>query len=140
MPKNPPRVLARIFHGENQSNPRSQAIKPPASEPMKTPIQITVFLCIVKLYHDNHKHYTELKSHSLGLIGLRESVSDDVQGKVYNHSFIIYGNNEVGNFLIADRWEQPGFHEIEPERMLATISAAQIECDNLLFQISPLNA
>ncbi len=66
-----------------------------------------------------------------------ESVDDDVNGRAMNHSIVVYGNDEDGNFLIADPWKKPGLHTIEPERMLAAISTAQIECDNLLFQIQP---
>lgn len=65
-----------------------------------------------------------------------ESVPDDINGKAWNHSVVIYGNDEEGHFLIADPWQKPGRHVIEPERMLAAISTAQLECDNLLFQLS----
>jgi hypothetical protein len=64
-----------------------------------------------------------------------ESVDDDINGRAMNHSVVVYGNDEAGNFLIADPWEKPGLHSIEPDRMIAAISTAQIECDNLLFQI-----
>lgn len=63
------------------------------------------------------------------------SVPDDVHGRAWNHSVVIYGVDEHGNFLIADPWRKPGLHTIEPERMLAAISTGQIECDNLLFQL-----
>lgn len=62
-----------------------------------------------------------------------ESVYDDVEGRALNHSIVIYGVDEEGNFLIADPYEKPGMHTIDPERMLTAISTAQIECDNLLF-------
>lgn len=61
---------------------------------------------------------------------------DDVNGRAPNHSIVIYGNDEQGNFLIADPDRKPGLHVIEPELMLAAISTAQLECDNLLFQIT----
>lgn len=64
-----------------------------------------------------------------------DSDMDDVDGRTWNHSVVIYGNDEDGNFLVADPYEKPGLHVIEPERMIAAISTAQIECDNLLFQI-----
>ena len=66
-----------------------------------------------------------------------KSVDDDINGRAMNHSIVVYGNDDNGNFLIADPWKNPGLHTIEPERMLAAISTAQIECDNLLFQIQP---
>lgn len=68
-------------------------------------------------------------------IGLRKSEIDDVYGKTTNHSIVIYGVTENGDFEIADPWQEPGMHTIEPERMIAAIIAAQIECDNLLFQL-----
>ena len=64
------------------------------------------------------------------------SASDDVNGRTWNHSVVIYGNDENGNFLIADPFKKPGLHVVEPERMIAAISTAQIECDNLIFQLS----
>lgn len=64
-----------------------------------------------------------------------KSTDDDVNGRATNHSIVVYGNDEAGNFLIADSWKKPGLHTIEPDRMIAAISTAQIECDNLLFQL-----
>jgi hypothetical protein len=60
---------------------------------------------------------------------------DDIQGRTWNHSIVIYGSDENGAFLIADPIIEPGLHVVEPERMIAAITAAQIECDNLLFQL-----
>lgn len=68
-------------------------------------------------------------------VGLRQSEIDDVNGKNTNHSIVIYGVTESGDFEIADPWQEPGTHIIEAERMLAAITAAQIECDNLFFQL-----
>jgi hypothetical protein len=68
-------------------------------------------------------------------MGEVESIDDDINGKAVNHSIVVYGNDESGNFLIADPWRKPGLHTIEPERLVAAISTAQIECDNLLFQV-----
>jgi hypothetical protein len=66
-----------------------------------------------------------------------ESPYDDINGRALNHSIIVYGVNENGSFKIADpaRSERPSLQTIEPEVMLAAISTAQIECDNLLFQL-----
>lgn len=64
-----------------------------------------------------------------------KSTDDDVNGRTWNHSVVIYGNDENGNFLIADPFRKPGMHVIEPERMIAAISTGQIECDNLIFQL-----
>lgn len=68
-------------------------------------------------------------------IGLRKSETDDLNGKLTNHSIVIYGKDNDGNYLIADPYKEPGLHTIEPERMLAAMAAAQMECDNLLFQL-----
>lgn len=70
-------------------------------------------------------------------VGESEEAQDDVKGQVWNHSIVIYGVDDDGNFLIADPWENPGLNVIEPERMIAAISTAQLECDNLLFQLEP---
>lgn len=60
---------------------------------------------------------------------------DDVNGKAWNHSVVIHGVDDAGNFRVSDPQRKPGSHIIEPERMIAAISTAQLECDNLLFQI-----
>jgi hypothetical protein len=67
--------------------------------------------------------------------GLRKSEPDDLNGKMTNHSIVIYGTNDNGDYLIADPYKEPGLHAIEPERMLAAMAGAQMECDNLLFQL-----
>lgn len=69
-------------------------------------------------------------------IGEKETKPDDVNGKAWNHSVVIYGNDEQGNFLVADPWEKPGRHVIEPDVMVAAIGTAQLECDNLVFQLT----
>lgn len=66
-------------------------------------------------------------------IGLRESVIDYIEGRVSTHSVVIYGNDEDGNFLVADPWD--GMTIIEPEQLVLSIEAAQIECDNQIFII-----
>jgi hypothetical protein len=67
--------------------------------------------------------------------GKENTIPDDTKGKATNHSIVIYGHDSNGNFLTADPCYKPGRHSISPERMIAAISTAQIECDNLLFQI-----
>lgn len=66
----------------------------------------------------------------------KDDKPDDVNGRTWNHCIVIYGNDEQGNFLIADPIVEPGLHVVKPERMIAAITAAQIECDNLLFQLN----
>jgi hypothetical protein len=67
--------------------------------------------------------------------GLRVSVPDDIGGRLTNHFVVIYGRTEGGDFLVADPWEKPGRQTIGREQMLAGISAAERECDNMVFMI-----
>lgn len=67
--------------------------------------------------------------------GLRKAEVDDVNGKLTNHSIVIYGLDDDGNYLVADPYKEPGLKIIEPERMIAGMSASQVECDNLFFQL-----
>jgi len=60
---------------------------------------------------------------------------DDINGKVVNHSIVIYGKDDAGNYLIADPRYKPGRHTIEPKRLLAAMGAAEVECDNLFFRL-----
>lgn len=64
----------------------------------------------------------------------RLTVPDDTHGTVGTHSVVIYGNDEAGNFLVADPWD--GLEVVKPETMLCGIMAAQLECDNQIFQLS----
>ncbi|MES2631197.1 MAG: hypothetical protein V4611_04530 [Patescibacteria group bacterium] len=65
---------------------------------------------------------------------VRETTPDDMHGYISTHSVVLYGYNSAGNFLLADPWE--GLTVVEPETLLSAITAAQIECDNMCFQIS----
>lgn len=67
--------------------------------------------------------------------GLLTIVADDINGTVGTHSIVIYGVTENGDFLIADPWEAPGLHTIEPEHLLCAMAASQIECDNLIITL-----
>ena len=68
-------------------------------------------------------------------MALRVSEPDDLDGKLTNHSIVIYGKTDSGSYLIADPYKEPGIHKVEPERLLAAMATAQIECDNLLVQL-----
>lgn len=68
-------------------------------------------------------------------VGLRETKLDDANGHLANHSVVVRGKDDDGNYLIADPWQKPGFHTVEPQRLLAAMDASQMECDNLLFQL-----
>lgn len=66
--------------------------------------------------------------------GEHKDVLDDIKGKAGTHSVVIYGNDEDGNYLVADPWD--GLVTIDPESMVCAIEAAQIECDNQCFVIT----
>ncbi len=68
-------------------------------------------------------------------VGLRQSEPDDINGRLTNHSIVIYGKNKTGKYLVADPWKKPGLHEAAPEQLLAGMTASQMECDNLLIQL-----
>ncbi|MBL8159148.1 C39 family peptidase [Candidatus Saccharibacteria bacterium] len=55
-------------------------------------------------------------------------------GSETTHTVLVYGYDPQGNFLVADPYE--GRIVVDPERLVCAISAAQIECDNVLFQIT----
>lgn len=61
-------------------------------------------------------------------------IPDDINGTVGTHSVVIYGNDDQGNFSVADPWE--GLVTIDPETMVAAIAAANIFCDSQCFQIN----
>lgn len=65
-----------------------------------------------------------------------EADPDDIHGRVWNHNLVIYGNDADGNLMLADPDEKPGLLKVTVERMIAAISTAQIECDNVIFQLS----
>lgn len=69
--------------------------------------------------------------------GLRASKPDDLTGNLTNHSIVLYGKNDDDTYMVADPWREPGLHTVVPECLLAAMSAAQMECDNLLFQLKP---
>ncbi len=67
--------------------------------------------------------------------GLRQAQPDDLEGGLANHSIVLYGKSDEGNYLIADPWQRGQRLEIESERLLIAIASAQLECDNFIFQI-----
>ncbi|MBP6880397.1 C39 family peptidase [Candidatus Saccharibacteria bacterium] len=73
------------------------------------------------------------------MTGLRSDEPNDVDGILQNHSVILFGKSNNENYLLADPWRESenGFREIEPEHLLAAMAGAQMECNNLLFQIEP---
>lgn len=64
----------------------------------------------------------------------RTSIPDDINGSVGTHSVVIYGNDEDGNFLVADPWD--GLEIVNAETMICGITAASIECDSQCFQLN----
>lgn len=63
----------------------------------------------------------------------RIEIADDLNGSTGTHSVVIYGVNEVGDFLVADPWE--GERVVDAETLLCAIAAANIECDSQCFQL-----
>lgn len=68
--------------------------------------------------------------------GLRQFAVDDKNGRLTNHTVVIYGKNDNGQYLVADPGQQPGRFTFEAEHLLAAMTASQIECDNLVFQLN----
>lgn len=66
--------------------------------------------------------------------GLRKDVSDAKNGKIMNHFNILIGETE-SFYFISDPWKEPGQHKIKKELFIASVQAAQMECDNLVIQI-----
>jgi hypothetical protein len=69
-------------------------------------------------------------------IALRASELDDLHGRLTTHSVVIYGRNNEDNYLIADPWREPGREVVDRERLLCSMTAAQLECDNIIIQLS----
>ena len=66
--------------------------------------------------------------------GLRQDIEDDINGRVHTHSIVVYGRDDSGAYLAADPWA--GLRKLDSETLLCSISMAQIECDNMIFQLS----
>lgn len=62
--------------------------------------------------------------------------SDPINGRLMNHFNVLTGIKD-GKYVISDPWKKPGHHEVEKELFIASIQAAQMECDNLVIQIEP---
>jgi hypothetical protein len=67
-------------------------------------------------------------------VGLREFVEDDVNGRLHTHSIVIYGIDERGEYLVADPWR--GLRTLNADTLICSITMAQIECDNMVFQLT----
>lgn len=67
--------------------------------------------------------------------GLRKSELDYKNGELNTHSILVYGKNDEGKYLVADPWTEPGLLEVEPELLIVSVAAAQIECDSIIFQL-----
>ena len=66
-------------------------------------------------------------------VGLRQFQEDDKDGSLHTHSIVVYGKNEDGDYLVADPWRGP--RTLSAETLLCSITMAQIECDNMIFQL-----
>jgi hypothetical protein len=60
-------------------------------------------------------------------------VADDVSGAIGTHSVVVYGNTSSGDFLLADPWR--GLTQVSREALICAMTAAEIECDALCFEI-----
>jgi hypothetical protein len=63
-----------------------------------------------------------------------ETTPEPMNGKLMNHFNLLIGEEE-GAYIISDPWQKPGTHTIAKELFVASIQAAQLECDNLVIQI-----
>jgi hypothetical protein len=66
-------------------------------------------------------------------VGLRQFAEDDENGSLHTHSIVVYGREENGDLLVADPWR--GLRTVDVENLLCSITLAQIECDNMIFQL-----
>jgi hypothetical protein len=78
--------------------------------------------------------FSTLYASGRSVLDQKQDKKDDINGRATNHSIVVYGNDEAGNFLLAD--PNKGLNKVEPELLLAAVSTAQLECDNLLFQLT----
>lgn len=65
---------------------------------------------------------------------LRQSEENDDKGSLNTHSIVIYGKDDESRYLIADPWR--GLRKLDAEALLCSITMAQIECDNMIFQLN----
>lgn len=56
-------------------------------------------------------------------------------GTTATHFVVVYGSDANGNILIADPWKDNGFQTVDPERLIGAVMAAQMTCENAVFQI-----
>lgn len=70
--------------------------------------------------------------------GKRNFVTNEIDpfsGGFGTHSILIYGYDDVAGFMIADPAHGRGRIVVSPENLLAAITAAQVEDDNVLYQV-----
>ena len=60
----------------------------------------------------------------------------DQKGSLTNHSIVLYGQDDAENYLVADPWLDTKETKVTSEQLVASMTASQIECDNLTFQLS----
>ena len=70
-------------------------------------------------------------------VGLRASQQDDLDNEVTTHAVLVYGQDDDGNFLLADPWGEPQFNVATSDQLIASIMAAQWLCDNIIFRVKP---
>lgn len=66
--------------------------------------------------------------------GLRQFEEDDEDGSIHTHSIVVYGITDRKEYLVADPWRGP--RKLDAETLLCSITMAQVECDNMIFQLT----
>ena len=61
---------------------------------------------------------------------------DALTGGAGTHSVLIFGHDEATGFLVADPTPGRGIVTVSKENLLAAITAAQVEYDNAIFQVT----
>lgn len=64
---------------------------------------------------------------------LRQSVKDDINGKLTNHFIVVHGVDKDDKLLISDPWY--GKSTVSIEHLQSAIMASMMECDNHIFRI-----
>lgn len=67
-------------------------------------------------------------------IGKTETTFDDLSGNLNDHAVVIYGNDEKGDFLVADPKMEPGLITVDKEWLICAMTAASVE--NYIFTVT----
>lgn len=81
--------------------------------------------------------YGEGRTKDLNVPTLRKSQTDDVNGGLYGHAVVVHGKNDIGEYMIADPWKEPGLYTVNADKLIGAMYAAQIDTDTSMFGIKP---